>query len=98
VDAKIFFVVDKLKVGDVSAPVLTTERGKQDYRVYYLKSRTNPHKANLDDDYARIQELALDQKKMAMVDEWIVNKLKTTYIAIMGDYRNCEFQHKWIKN
>ena len=41
VDAKVFFVVDKLKVGDVSAPVMTTERGKQDYRIYYLKSRTN---------------------------------------------------------
>ena len=98
VDAKVFFVIDKLKVGDVSAPVLTTDRGKQDYRIYYLKSRTNPHKANLDDDYARVQELALDKKKMAMMDDWIANKLKTTYVAIMGSYRSCEFQHTWIKN
>jgi peptidyl-prolyl cis-trans isomerase SurA len=98
VDAKIFFVVDKLKVGQVSAPVLSTDRGKQDYRIYYLKSRTNPHKANLEDDYARLQELALEKKKMAIVDEWITNKLKSTYVAIMSDYSNCAFQHKWIKN
>ncbi len=98
VDAKIFFVIDKLKVGDLSAPVPTTDRGKQDYRIYYLKSRSNPHKANLEDDYARIQELALEKKKARMVDDWIINKMKSTYVAIYGDYRNCTFQRKWIKN
>jgi peptidyl-prolyl cis-trans isomerase SurA len=50
-DAKVFFVVDKLKTGEVSAPILTNERGKQDFRIFYLKARTNPHKANLDEDY-----------------------------------------------
>ncbi len=98
VDAKIFFVIDKLKPGEVSAPVMTTDRGKQDYRIYYLKSRSNPHKANLDEDYARIQELALEKKKTAMVDDWIAKKLKSTYISILSDYRNCTFERKWIKN
>ena len=98
VDAKIFFVIDKLKPGEVSVPVMTTDRGKQDYRIYYLKSRSNPHKANLDEDYARIQELALEKKKTAMVDNWIANKMKSTYISIMSDYRNCTFERKWIKN
>jgi peptidyl-prolyl cis-trans isomerase SurA len=98
IDAKIFFVVDKLKTGEVSAPVLTNERGKQDYRIYYLKTRTNPHKANLDEDYARIQQIALDKKKQEVIDEWITNKISSTYIAIMDNFRNCTFQHKWIKN
>jgi len=98
IDAKIFFVIDKLKAGEVSAPVLTTERGKQDYRIYFLKTRTNPHKANLEDDYARIQQIALDNKKMDVIDEWITNKLNATYVAIMDDFRNCTFERKWIKN
>ena len=98
IDAKIFFVIDKLKVGDVSAPVLTTDRGKQDYRIYYLKARSNPHKANLEEDYARIQQLALDKKKMDVIDEWISKKMNATYIAILGDYRSCTFQRKWSKN
>jgi peptidyl-prolyl cis-trans isomerase SurA len=98
VDAKIFFVIDKLKVGDVSSPVLTTERGKQDYRIYFLKARTNPHKANLEEDYARIQQIALEEKKMDVINDWITNKLNATYVAIIGDYRNCTFQRKWIKN
>jgi len=98
VDPKIFFVIDKLKVGEVSTPVLTNERGKQDYRIYYLKSRTNPHKANLEEDYARIQMIALDKKKMDVINGWITNKMNTTYISILGDYRNCPFQRKWIKH
>jgi peptidyl-prolyl cis-trans isomerase SurA len=97
-DPKIFFVVDKLKFGDISAPVLTTDRGKQDYRIYYLKDRSNPHKANLDEDYARIQELALNKKKMDVIDEWITSRISSTYIKILGNYRTCPFERKWMKN
>jgi peptidyl-prolyl cis-trans isomerase SurA len=98
IDAKIFFIVDKLKTGEVSAPVLTNERGKQDYRIYYLKTRTNPHKANLDEDYARIQQIALEKKKQEIIEAWITSKMSSTFIEIMDNYRNCTFQHQWIKN
>lgn len=97
-DAKIFFVVDKLKVGEISAPVLMTDRGKQDYRIYYLKERTNPHKANLDQDYARIQQWALDRKKMDVIEAWINERIASTYLNIMEPYRSCVFQRKWLKN
>jgi peptidyl-prolyl cis-trans isomerase SurA len=90
--------VDKLKTGEVSTPVLTNERGKQDYRLYYLKARTNPHKANLQDDYARIQQIALERKKQDVIDEWIVNKMNGTFISVSDDYRYCTFQRNWIKN
>jgi peptidyl-prolyl cis-trans isomerase SurA len=98
IDAKIFFIVDKLKTGEVSAPVLYADRGKQDYRIYYLKSRTNPHKANLEEDYSRIQQIALDRKKQELLDEWISKKLVSTYISISEEYSTCPFQRKWIKN
>jgi peptidyl-prolyl cis-trans isomerase SurA len=97
IDAKVFFVVDKLKVGEVSAPVLNTERGKQDYRIFYLKSRTSPHKANLEEDYARIQQMALEKKKMEVVEGWVDQKMQSTYIVVMEDYRHCTFQRAWIK-
>ena len=98
VDAKIFFIVDKLKAGEVSAPVLINERGKQDYRIFYLKARTNPHKANLDEDYARIQLMALERKKQEIIDEWITKKMNSTYISIKEDFRNCSLQRNWVKN
>jgi peptidyl-prolyl cis-trans isomerase SurA len=98
IDAKLFFIIDKLKTGEVSAPILTNERGKQDYRLYYLKSRTNPHKANLEEDYARIQQIALESKKQDYIDEWITSKMNTTFISIPGEYQKCTFQRNWIKN
>jgi len=97
-DAKIFFVVDKLKEKEVSAPVLMSDRGKQDYRIYYLKGRTKPHKANLEEDYSSIQNWALEKKKMEIVDKWINKKIASTYIAIYHEFRNCTFQRKWLKN
>jgi peptidyl-prolyl cis-trans isomerase SurA len=97
-DAKIFFVVDKLKVGEVSAPALFTDRGKQDYRIYLLKARTDPHKATIEDDYNRIQGLVLEKKKLQTINDWIAQRLKTTYISIIEGYHHCTFQRKWIQN
>ncbi len=97
-DPKVFFVIDKLKEGDISAPVLTkTDKGKEEYRIYFLKERTTPHKANLEKDYSKIQEWATEKKKMAVIDNWINEKTSKTSIKIMGDYRNCTFQRTWIK-
>jgi len=97
-DPKIFFVIDKLKVGDISAPMLyKTERGKEEYRLYYLKTRTVPHKANLQDDYAKIHQMALDEKKMNIMNAWIKERIVKTFISIDEEYRKCPFQREWIK-
>ncbi|MCX6281977.1 MAG: peptidylprolyl isomerase [Bacteroidetes bacterium] len=97
-DPKVFFIVDKLKVGEISAPVLMkTDRGKQEYRIYYLKDRTSPHRANLENDYARIQQMTQSQKKDKVINEWVNQKLPGTYIKISEQYTNCEFTRKWIR-
>ncbi len=97
-DPKVFFAIDKLKQGDISQAVLyKNDRGKEEYRLYYLKSRTNPHKANLEEDYSRIQVFALEKKKMEMMDQWIGEKIKKTYIRINGQYNNCKFEREWLK-
>lgn len=62
-DPKVFFVIDKLEVGEISAPVqFQTQEGKDAYRILYVKDRTEPHKANLKQDYDKIQEWALEKK------------------------------------
>lgn len=97
-DPKVFFVVDKLKQGEISTPVLSkTDRGKEEYRIYYLKERTSPHKANLENDYSRVQEWATEKKKMDTVESWIDEKAAKTAITILPGYSNCEFQRQWIK-
>jgi peptidyl-prolyl cis-trans isomerase SurA len=96
-DQTIFFTIDKLAVGEISEPVLMqTPDGKKAYRLLYLKSRTEPHRANLKDDYQRVQNIALTMKQSKTIDTWIKNKLKTTFVKIDANYKTCNFKHQWL--
>jgi peptidyl-prolyl cis-trans isomerase SurA len=95
-DPKVFFIIDKMKVGEISGSVpYTTEDGTQAYRVLYLKLRTEPHKANMKDDYNKIQEWALENKKQLVIAKWIENKSKTAYIRLGDKFSTCDFKYKW---
>jgi len=95
-DPKVFFVIDKLQPGDISGSVpYTTEDGTQAYRVLYLKLRTEPHKANMKDDYNKIQDWALDNKKSKVIAKWIESKSKTAYIRLGDKFKTCDFKYNW---
>lgn len=95
-DPKVFFVIDKMNVGEISTPVLMEDdNGEQAYRLLYLKRRTKPHRANLDEDYNQIQQWALQKKKHETIVDWISKNAKKAYIKINGDYNNCDFEQKW---
>jgi len=98
-DAQVSFVVEKLKVGEISNPVpMKTEKQKDAYRILYLKEKTKPHRANLKDDYPKIQQWALQQKQKVVIDEWVNEKSKQTYIRISDDYKDCNFHYEWMQN
>lgn len=95
-DPKVFFVIDKMTVGGISTPVLMQdEKGEEAYRLLMLKKRTQPHRANLEEDYNQIQDWALQQKKQEAVFEWISKNAKKTYIKINSNYQDCVFEQKW---
>ncbi|RZJ27868.1 MAG: peptidylprolyl isomerase, partial [Chryseobacterium sp.] len=71
IDPKIFLVVDTMKVGSISKPVLYRgEDGKEGYKIVFLKSKIPPHKGNLDQDYAKFKERAQEQKSNKVLSEW----------------------------
>jgi len=95
-DPKVFFIIDKMNPGEISGSVpYTTEDGTQAYRVLYLKLRTEPHKANMKDDYNKIQQWALDDKKQKVISKWVESKSKTAYIRLGDKFRSCDFKNKW---
>lgn len=95
-DPSLFFVIDKMEEGEISAPVvMRTEEGRQAYRILYLKTRTAPHRANLKEDYSRIQEWALEDKRTRVIQEWINKKLENTYVHLSENYRDCNFSYRW---
>lgn len=72
-----------LQVGDYSQPTsFTNEQGKQGVRILYLKSRTEPHKMNLNDDYSKIANMALETKKQRALDDWLTKKVPTFYVLV----------------
>ncbi len=99
-DPQVSFTIQKMKVGEISNPVpMKTEEDQKDaYRLLYLESKTKPHKANLKEDYAKIQQWALQNKQMKVIDDWINEKAKDTYIKIIDDYKNCPFSHRWTND
>jgi peptidyl-prolyl cis-trans isomerase SurA len=96
-DAGLFFTVDKLKVGEVSAPVkFASNDGKQAYRILYLKERTAPHKANLKEDYQKLQNVALVKKQQKTVEAWVKKRRALTYVKIDEEFRKCKLKYDWF--
>lgn len=85
-DKDMVSMIAKLSPGDYSQPTaFESEQGKKGVRVVYLKSRTAPHRMNLRDDYSKISQFALDEKKSKVMEEWVKNKMPSYYISIDAD-------------
>lgn len=87
---EIYFAIEEMEVGEVSVPLeYTTPRGKTEYRIILLQSRTKPHKVSLEQDYSKIQELAKENKKNIYFAEWVTDKLDETFIKLDESYIEC---------
>jgi len=76
-------MLSKMKVGDFSQPTAyTDETGKKGARIVYLKSRSEPHRMNLHDDYSKISQFALEEKKGKTLENWLKAKIPTYYIMV----------------
>ena len=93
------YVVKKLKPGEVSDPYESRDKnGKTFYKIITIKSSTPAHKANLKDDYSMIQDYAMQQKKLSILDDWFKEKRRTTFIHLDDSFKKCDFTSKdWFK-
>ncbi len=95
-DSEIYFAQDKLKVGEVSPPFERKDQsGEISYTIIKLLSRSTPHKANLTQDYKKISEVALEQKRSAYLIEWLIAHADQTRIEIDEAYYPCGLIEKW---
>ena len=97
--ATIRFDVKDMEAGEISKPVRTYDyTGMPVYKIYKIKSRTEPHIANLEQDYAMIQDMALAHKREVFMNNWVSKQLKKTYVHIDKMYTNCKFRNKdWLR-
>ena len=91
--------VDTLKVGDISAPFqMINARGKTVCVIAKLKSRSEGHKATITEDFQVMKDVVLEKRRQEKLHEWVVNKIKATYVRVNDRYKDCQFEYQgWIK-
>ena len=91
--------VDALEIGGISAPFqMIDERGKTVCAIAKLKNRTEGHKAIISEDFQVLKNLVLAKRREEVLHEWVVNRIKSTYVRINDRYRNCNFQYEgWVR-
>lgn len=98
-DQQVSVVVNRLEVGEVSDPVpMKTKNDKDAYRLLIIKKKTTPHKANLKDDYALIQQWTMQKLRQDAINKWIKSKSNKAYVKIADDYLDCDFKFDWKIN
>ncbi|MDZ7880173.1 MAG: hypothetical protein U5L45_21020 [Saprospiraceae bacterium] len=85
-----------MKVNSISPVIeVTIPSGEKQYRLVRLLSKTSPHKANLSQDYNKIQQAALDQKKNGALIGWVGQKCTSTFVKVDTRYNSCPNLGKW---
>lgn len=92
-------VVDTLSVGQISRAFrMTNDKGQEVCAVVMLKNRIEGHPANMTEDFQTLRDVVVNKRKEEKIEQWIKDKIKTTYVRISPDWRNCKFHYKgWVK-
>ncbi|MDE7456306.1 MAG: peptidylprolyl isomerase [Prevotella sp.] len=91
--------VDTLAVGAVSKPfTMFNERGKTVCAIAKLKSRVEGHKATVTEDFQVMKNLVLNKRRNQVLHDWVVKRIKSTYVRINDRYRDCQFEYEgWVR-
>ena len=96
-DPSIRYLVEKMNIGDLTPPSLTksNDGSQAAYRVIRLNNKIESHKANVSDDFDKLKEYALVNKKQIVIDKWVSDKIPSTYIELSEDLSECSCYKKW---
>lgn len=98
VDKEMVIALKDMKPGSFSQPqVFTDERGSKKVRIIYLKNRTEPHRENLKEDYNRVANRAMEDKKSGILEKWFKEHIPTYYISIDKSFSACTGLEEWRK-
>jgi peptidyl-prolyl cis-trans isomerase SurA len=97
-DPQLYSQILKLEENEISIPLFEQERsGNKTYKIVMVTNRFNEHVADYAQDYVRIKDLALKQKQLKVIQEWMTEKIADTYISVNRDNQFCDFANNWLK-
>lgn len=89
-DPIVFFKLDSMEIGSISEPITyRTDDGKDAVRILFYKARTPPHQASLEEDWTKIQNATLNEKKDKILQKWFQKARADVFINIDPEYDNC---------
>lgn len=94
-----YYALSKLKVGEVSNAFQSEDLNGNELAVMVKLIEVIPiHSATLKDDYLKIEEMALEEKKMKVLNKWLEEKIDQHYVYVAPDFRDGEFEFKnWVR-
>ncbi len=85
-DKDMVLMLKGLKPGEYSQPTeFSDERGKKGVRIIQILSKTEPHRENLKDDYDKVAQRALEEKKNDALEKWFTKKIPSFYVNISDE-------------
>lgn len=98
-DKQIADAITKMNVGDISDAQIfqNPQTGKLQVRLLYLRSKTEPHRENLKDDFNEIAQRALSIKQNMALGNWLHKNIGNYYIKVSDDYNDCPEIKEWTK-
>ena len=87
-----------MQVGDISKPfvMINPKTNRQQVAIVKLSKRMEEHRANIADDFQVLKDIYENYKRQEIIEKWIEEKQKTTYVYIEEGWRDCEFQYNWM--
>ncbi len=94
-----FRTLSQLKVGDISPAYQTQDmNGNQLSKIVKLVQIIPTHVASLNEDYLRLEQMALNGKQEKVFKDWLSKKIDGMYVYIDPEFRDGEFANKhWVK-
>lgn len=91
--------VRNIKDDEISMPILEAEErgGGKKYKIMKITNRYDEHVADFAQDYVKIKELALTQKRIDAIQKWMKKHIEDTYVSINKGNEDCEFSNNWFK-
>jgi len=97
-DPELYGQIQALENNEISQVITDQDRtGDVKFKIITVTDRIDEHEANYSRDYLKIKELALNEKRLNVIDKWQQEKIMDTYIKISDSYKDCEFNSNWLK-
>lgn len=98
-DPDIYFAIDDMEVDSISEVMaFRSPSGDEMLRVVQLQAQTEPHRATLAQDYAKIQQATIQSKQQQYLSDWIEKTINATFVEIDDRYYRCPQVQNWLND